>query len=144
MGDLRKSAQRALQLMDFTTLADDDTPDRVQKLCKDAESPFGCTAAVCIYPQFVSTAKAALKAKLDWFDDSELEERDGLFWMSWEDFTSESFFDSVTVCHYFAPELYIKKTLTSAWARTNEEGELIGTYPSEQFPSKKKFPSLSM
>jgi deoxyribose-phosphate aldolase len=59
---LRESAQRALKLMDFTTLADDDTHDRVKQLCVDAQTPFGCTAAVCIYPQFIGTAKAALRA----------------------------------------------------------------------------------
>lgn len=59
--ELRASALRALQLMDFTTLADDDTHERVEQLCADAKTPFGCKAAVCIYPQFVATAKAALK-----------------------------------------------------------------------------------
>lgn len=34
--ELKKSAHRALQLMDFTTLADDDTHERVEKLCADA------------------------------------------------------------------------------------------------------------
>ena len=36
MGELQTSALRALQLMDFTTLADDDTHERVEKLCADA------------------------------------------------------------------------------------------------------------
>jgi len=58
---LRASAQRALLLMDFTTLADDDTEERVVKLCADAQTPFGCTAAVCIYARFVPAAKAALQ-----------------------------------------------------------------------------------
>ncbi len=34
--ELKAAAQRALQLMDFTTLADDDTHERVEKLCADA------------------------------------------------------------------------------------------------------------
>ena len=91
--ELKAAAQRALKLMDFTTLADDDTHERVEKLCADARwlrrggrarvflvsvapfgdahartrargtsTPFGCTAAVCIYAQFVGTAKKALQA----------------------------------------------------------------------------------
>eukprot|EP00929_Paragymnodinium_shiwhaense_P109604 TRINITY_DN76079_c0_g1_i1.p2 TRINITY_DN76079_c0_g1~~TRINITY_DN76079_c0_g1_i1.p2 ORF type:complete len:275 (-),score=101.53 TRINITY_DN76079_c0_g1_i1:220-1044(-) len=59
---LRARAQKALNLMDFTTLADDDTNERIEKLCADAKTAFGCTAAVCIYPQFVPVAKKALKA----------------------------------------------------------------------------------
>jgi len=58
---LQKSAQRALQLMDYTTLADDDTPERVEQLCSDASTSFGCTASVCIYPRFVRMAKKALE-----------------------------------------------------------------------------------
>ena len=34
--ELKRSAKRALLLMDFTTLADDDTHERVEKLCADA------------------------------------------------------------------------------------------------------------
>ena len=60
--DLKTSSQRALLLMDLTTLADDDTHERVEQLCKDAKTPFGCVAAVCIYAQFVGTAKKALAA----------------------------------------------------------------------------------
>lgn len=43
--------------------ADDDTHERVEQLCKDASTPFGCTAAVCVYAQFVATAKKALHAQ---------------------------------------------------------------------------------
>jgi deoxyribose-phosphate aldolase len=62
MADLTTSAKRALRLMDYTTLADDDTHERVEQLCAEASTPFGCTAAVCIYAQFVGTAKKALLA----------------------------------------------------------------------------------
>jgi len=42
MAELKAAAQRALQLMDFTTLADDDTHERVEKLCADARwAPWG-------------------------------------------------------------------------------------------------------
>jgi len=104
-----------------------------------------------------SYKKEALKAKLDWADDhggnvnmSDREDpgllsNDGLFWMSWEDFTSESFFDSVTVCHHFAPESYIKKSLTSAWARPDNGGNggYLGCYPTLPWPSKSLYPNSS-
>lgn len=61
---------RAISLMDLTTLADDDTEDRVRKLCARARQPLSPdltqrliptaatleVAAVCIYHQFIKTA----------------------------------------------------------------------------------------
>ncbi len=52
MTDLKLAAQRALNLMDLTTLNDDDTDQKVIDLCRKAKSPAGLTAAVCIYPPF--------------------------------------------------------------------------------------------
>ena len=57
---LQIAAQRALQLIDLTSLNDDDTDARIHTLCQQAASPFGRVAAVCIYPQFVALAKATL------------------------------------------------------------------------------------
>ncbi len=51
-------ARRAIPLVDLTTLADDDTDERVRALCARAVETG--VAAVCIYPQFVATAVAAL------------------------------------------------------------------------------------
>ncbi|MFM5081748.1 deoxyribose-phosphate aldolase, partial [Aeromonas veronii] len=48
MTDLKVAAQRALNLMDLTTLNDDDTDQKVIDLCHKAKSPAGLTAAVCI------------------------------------------------------------------------------------------------
>ena len=66
---------RAITLMDLTTLAGDDTPGRVERLCAKAKAPvrrdlleaLGVgdlklqTGAVCVYHEMVSTAVRALK-----------------------------------------------------------------------------------
>lgn len=52
--------QTALNLMDLTTLNESDTDAIVEALCKQVDTPFGSPAAVCIYPQFIGTAKKAL------------------------------------------------------------------------------------
>ncbi len=65
---------RAVSCMDLTTLAGDDTPGRVERLCAKARSPIGAdlaealgfadrplsVAAVCVYHAMVGTAVAAL------------------------------------------------------------------------------------
>jgi deoxyribose-phosphate aldolase len=66
---------RAITLMDLTTLAGDDTPGYVRRLCAKAANPVRAdlleslgapglgirTAAVCVYHQLVPTAVAALR-----------------------------------------------------------------------------------
>ncbi|EKT55382.1 deoxyribose-phosphate aldolase [Providencia burhodogranariea] len=61
MTDLTAAAQRALSLMDLTTLNDDDTDEKVIALCHQAKSPAGQTAAICIYPRFIPVARKALR-----------------------------------------------------------------------------------
>ncbi len=61
MTDLNAAAQRALQLMDLTTLNDDDTDEKVIALCHQAKSPAGNTAAICIYPRFIPIARKMLR-----------------------------------------------------------------------------------
>ncbi|WP_416411698.1 deoxyribose-phosphate aldolase [Pantoea sp. App145] len=61
MTDITAAAQRALQLMDLTTLNDDDTDEKVIALCHQAKSPAGNTAAICIYPRFIPVARKALR-----------------------------------------------------------------------------------
>lgn len=56
----RETAKRALSLLDFTSLNDDDTPERIKAFCHRATSPEGHVAAVCLYPQFVAVARKAL------------------------------------------------------------------------------------
>ncbi|PSW18934.1 deoxyribose-phosphate aldolase [Photobacterium sanctipauli] len=61
MSDLKAAALRALQLMDLTTLNEDDTDAKVIELCKNAKTAVGNTAAVCIYPRFIPVAKKQLR-----------------------------------------------------------------------------------
>lgn len=69
---------RAVQIVDLTTLAGDDSPANVDRLCSKAKHPLGhaaveslrrthqfdaseiTTAAVCVYPAQIATAVAAL------------------------------------------------------------------------------------
>ena len=62
----------AVRCIDLTTLAGDDTPDRVARLCAKARQPIApelldamgvtglTTGAVCVYPTMVGPAKRAL------------------------------------------------------------------------------------
>ncbi|ALE23250.1 TPA: deoxyribose-phosphate aldolase [Proteus mirabilis] len=61
MTDLTAAARLALSLMDLTTLNDDDTDEKVTKLCHQAKSPEGNTAAICIYPRFIPLARKVLR-----------------------------------------------------------------------------------
>ncbi|AVT57342.1 deoxyribose-phosphate aldolase [Pectobacterium versatile] len=61
MTKLTTAAQRALALMDLTTLNEDDTDEKVTALCRQANSPAGKTAAICIYPRFIPLAKKILR-----------------------------------------------------------------------------------
>lgn len=61
MTELQVAAQRALRLMDLTTLNDNDTDEKVIALCHQAKSPAGNTAAVCVYPRFVPVARKTLR-----------------------------------------------------------------------------------
>ena len=63
MTDLQKTAKEAISLMDLTTLNEDDTDAKVIQLCRDAHSPAGDTAAVCIYKQFIPAAQKTLNAQ---------------------------------------------------------------------------------
>ncbi|AHG87113.1 Deoxyribose-phosphate aldolase [Bibersteinia trehalosi USDA-ARS-USMARC-190] len=59
--NLKQYAEKALSLMDLTTLNDDDTDAKVIALCQNAKTSFGTPAAVCVYPRFVPIARKALK-----------------------------------------------------------------------------------
>ena len=60
MSDLQTASRQGIQLMDLTTLSDDDTDQKVIQLCADAHTAAGDTAAVCIYPRFIPIARKAL------------------------------------------------------------------------------------
>lgn len=49
-----------ISCLDLTSLNDEDTEETILKLCSDAKTPAGEVAAVCVFPKFVSLAKAAL------------------------------------------------------------------------------------
>ncbi|KYJ86612.1 deoxyribose-phosphate aldolase [Sulfurovum riftiae] len=61
MTALQHAAKEAIALMDLTTLNEDDTEEKVIKLCRQAHTAAGDTAAVCIYPRFVPVAKKTLQ-----------------------------------------------------------------------------------
>ncbi|NKF49720.1 deoxyribose-phosphate aldolase [Shewanella sp. WXL01] len=60
MTDLKQAAQMGIQLMDLTTLNDNDTDQKVIDLCHKAKTPAGNTAAICIYPRFIPIARKTL------------------------------------------------------------------------------------
>lgn len=64
MTKLTTAAQRALALMDLTTLNEDDTDEKVTALCRQANSPAGKTAAICIYPRFIPLAKRSCVSRV--------------------------------------------------------------------------------
>ena len=51
-------ARRAVPLVDLTSLSDDDTPERIDKLCADALA--GGVAAVCVFGPFVAQCRDRL------------------------------------------------------------------------------------
>jgi deoxyribose-phosphate aldolase len=53
-------AGRLVSMIDLTSLEDSDTPEKIAALCRDALTPIGPVAAICVYPRFVAQAKAAL------------------------------------------------------------------------------------
>ncbi|WP_257296057.1 deoxyribose-phosphate aldolase [Endozoicomonas sp. YOMI1] len=62
MTDLNARSRQAVQLMDLTSLNDDDTPEKIIALCHQAHTEVGNTAAVCIYPRFIPIARKTLNA----------------------------------------------------------------------------------
>lgn len=60
---MKTVAQRALSLMDLTSLTNTETDQDIIYLCHQAKSPAGETAAICIFPRFIPLAKKILKAQ---------------------------------------------------------------------------------
>ena len=52
-------AARLLPLLDLTSLGEDDSPARIEALCARARAQ-GLPAALCVYPEHVTTARRAL------------------------------------------------------------------------------------
>ncbi len=57
---LRETAAFALSLLDLTNLKDDCTEAQIVTLCARAQTPFGHSAAICIWPRFVTKARGIL------------------------------------------------------------------------------------
>ena len=53
-------ARKAISLLDLTNLNDDCTREDVAELCRRAQTPFGNTAAVCIWKEFIESARPML------------------------------------------------------------------------------------
>lgn len=56
----KEIAKQAISVMDLTSLTDHETPDDITKLCSQAKSLGGNTAAICIFPRFIPLAKKLL------------------------------------------------------------------------------------
>lgn len=59
--DLQQIAKQAIGLLDLTNLNDDCSPGDIKELCKNAQTEFGNTAAVCIWPPFIPLAADLLR-----------------------------------------------------------------------------------
>ena len=53
-------AVRILGLLDLTSLGEDDTPAKIRALCESARTPYGLPAALCVYPEHVTTVREAM------------------------------------------------------------------------------------
>lgn len=56
----KELAQKAISLLDLTNLNDDCSPADIEALCAKAQTPYGNTAAICIWPRFIAQAKELL------------------------------------------------------------------------------------
>jgi deoxyribose-phosphate aldolase len=56
----KETAAVALSLLDLTNLKDDCTEAQIDVLCARAQTPYGNSAAICIWPRFVAHARSIL------------------------------------------------------------------------------------
>ena len=56
-----QTARQLIGCLDLTSLNFNDNEETIIHLCEKAITPYGGTAAVCVYPQWISTAKKYLK-----------------------------------------------------------------------------------
>lgn len=56
----QQAAQTSLSCMDLTSLNNNDTEQTIIDLCQQAHGQSGSVAAICVFPQFIATAKAHL------------------------------------------------------------------------------------
>ena len=55
------AAKILIACLDLTSLGNDDTEQDIIKLCQKAQTPYGKTATVCIWPKFVPLAQNILR-----------------------------------------------------------------------------------
>lgn len=55
-----ETARKALSLLDLTDLSDSCDAAAIERLCRQAQTPFGPAAAICIWPRFVAQARGIL------------------------------------------------------------------------------------
>ncbi|MEO8803972.1 MAG: deoxyribose-phosphate aldolase [Rudaea sp.] len=55
-------ALRVLSLLDLTSLGENDTPAQIEALCNAALAAPALPAAVCVYPEHITTARRCLQA----------------------------------------------------------------------------------
>ncbi len=56
------AAKILIKSLDLTSLNHDDSTDDIKNLCKKAATPYGNTAAVCVYPEFIPIALGEVPA----------------------------------------------------------------------------------
>jgi dienelactone hydrolase len=57
----RALAARLLSLLDLTSLSEDDTSAQIEALCRSAVAAPRLPAAVCVYPEHITTARHCLQ-----------------------------------------------------------------------------------
>lgn len=55
-----ETAKFLITCLDLTSLSKDDNETKIIKLCEKAQTPYGNTAAVCVYSKFLPVAQKAL------------------------------------------------------------------------------------
>lgn len=58
----RELAARLLPLLDLTSLGESDTPTHIDGLCASAHTRHGLPAAICVYPEHITTVRRAMQA----------------------------------------------------------------------------------
>lgn len=58
---LKDTALQILGLIDLTSLNDNDTEESIRQLCKSATTDFGSVPAICIFSQFIPSARKYFK-----------------------------------------------------------------------------------
>ena len=58
------AAKILISCLDLTSLNQTDTEEKITNLCTKAVTPYGNTAAVCVYPQFISLTKRLLPSEI--------------------------------------------------------------------------------